>query len=333
MEERRVAIRNRGVRIAGLSAILVLLGTFAPAPPDRPLETAPESAELYAQPLPRAARSASEGALVFLAGWDLSSRAVRFGGVSAMHVQDGQVLALSDSGSIFHFPLPPEAGGRLPLSISRLPSGPGSGRLKSERDSEAVVVHDGRIWISFEGRNQIWRYRREDWAVEASNRPRAMARIPSARGVEAMARLPDGRSLLFAEGPLRDDGTTPLFLFEGDPAEEGTPVETMRYRPPEGYRATDAALLPNGRLLLLNRDFSLTGWWRAKLTIVDARSAEEGAVLPGREIGGFEGLPVDNMEALSVTREGDRTIVWIASDDNFNPLLQRTLLMKFALAE
>ena len=46
-----------------------------------------------------------------------------------------------------------------------------------------------------------------------------------------------------------------------------------------------------------------------------------------------KGLPVDNMEALSVTREGDRTIVWIASDDNFNPLLQRTLLMKFALAE
>jgi hypothetical protein len=36
------------------------------------------------------------------------------------------------------------------------------------------------------------------------------------------------------------------------------------------------------------------------------------------------------MEALSVTRELGRTIVWIASDDNFSPL-QRTLLLKFAL--
>jgi hypothetical protein len=38
------------------------------------------------------------------------------------------------------------------------------------------------------------------------------------------------------------------------------------------------------------------------------------------------------MEALAVERDGARTIIWIASDDNFNPM-QRTLLMKFALAE
>jgi hypothetical protein len=38
------------------------------------------------------------------------------------------------------------------------------------------------------------------------------------------------------------------------------------------------------------------------------------------------------MEALAVEREGGRTILWIASDDNFNPL-QRTLLLKFGLDE
>jgi hypothetical protein len=38
------------------------------------------------------------------------------------------------------------------------------------------------------------------------------------------------------------------------------------------------------------------------------------------------------MEALSVDSENGRTILWIASDDNFNPL-QRTLLLKFALAD
>ena len=53
----------------------------------------------------------------------------------------------------------------------------------------------------------------------------------------------------------------------------------------------------------------------------------------GRQIADFHRpINVDNMEALSVTREQGRTIVWIASDDNYNPL-QRTLLMKFALAE
>jgi hypothetical protein len=43
-------------------------------------------------------------------------------------------------------------------------------------------------------------------------------------------------------------------------------------------------------------------------------------------------MAVDNMEAQSVTRENGRTIVWIASDDNLNPI-QRTILLKLALRE
>ena len=41
-------------------------------------------------------------------------------------------------------------------------------------------------------------------------------------------------------------------------------------------------------------------------------------------------LTVDNMEALAIRREGGRTFIYLASDDNFSPL-QRTLLMKFEL--
>ena len=36
------------------------------------------------------------------------------------------------------------------------------------------------------------------------------------------------------------------------------------------------------------------------------------------------------MEGVALRREGDRTFVYLVSDDNFNPL-QRTLLMKFEL--
>ena len=43
-------------------------------------------------------------------------------------------------------------------------------------------------------------------------------------------------------------------------------------------------------------------------------------------------LTIDNMEGVSATIENGRTIVWLVSDDNFTPL-QRTLLLKFALAE
>jgi hypothetical protein len=56
-----------------------------------------------------------------------------------------------------------------------------------------------------------------------------------------------------------------------------------------------------------------------------------GSVLKGEEIANFAPpVTTDNYEALTVTFEGGRTIVWIASDDNFIDL-ERTLLMKFAL--
>jgi hypothetical protein len=104
----------------------------------------------------------------------------------------------------------------------------------------------------------------------------------------------------------------------------------MRYLPPDGYRATDAALLPDGRILVLNRRWRLLEGLSAKLMLLRGRLAP-GALLRGLEIADFHRpVTLDNMEGLSVTEEGGRIIVWLTSDDNYSPL-QRTLLMKFAL--
>jgi hypothetical protein len=67
--------------------------------------------------------------------------------------------------------------------------------------------------------------------------------------------------------------------------------------------------------------------------VIDPAEIATMKVVEGRELARLAPpLSVDNMEALAVERDGARTIIWIASDDNFNPM-QRTLLMKFALAE
>jgi hypothetical protein len=69
----------------------------------------------------------------------------------------------------------------------------------------------------------------------------------------------------------------------------------------------------------------------AKLTIADRPRLFAGSVLTGKEVASFAPpVTTDNYEALSIGQEGGRTILWIASDDNFLQL-QRTLLMKFAL--
>ena len=117
----------------------------------------------------------------------------------------------------------------------------------------------------------------------------------------------------------------------GDPAVAGTPTMSLRYRRPPGYRPTDAALLPAGRILILNRRFA---WLRfsVKLLVADVRGVPAGGIIEGQEVAVLEApLVIDNMEGLSVTQENGRTIVWIVSDDDFMRMFRRTLLLKFEL--
>ena len=101
--------------------------------------------------------------------------------------------------------------------------------------------------------------------------------------------------------------------------------------PPAGYDPTDAAELPDGRLLVLNRRLTLSGLFTARLVVIDIRGVRAGGVVAGTEIARFERpLLHDNFEALAVTQEDGDTIVWIASDDN-GEFWEQSLLLKFRL--
>jgi hypothetical protein len=320
------------VRVLALLLALFLLATFAPPglQRDPPL---PKVSLLRFEPIPlneEESGQARVGALRFLGGWAVTSNDFRFGGVSALHVNEGQALAVSDAGWRFRFALPARAG-QTPVAVGLLAAGPGDkGGDKKNRDAEALAVEGTRAWIGFEQANEIWRYRLDDWRAEASAAPRAMAKWEENGGSEAMIRLADGRFLVFAEG---SGGESEAMLFDRDPAEAGARSVPFRYQPPTGYRITDAAVLPDGRLLLLNRRFQLLKGFSAKLTVAGAPPIRAGALLGGTEIAAFDGpLAQGNLEALSIARENGRTILWLASDDNYNPL-QRTVLLKFALEE
>ena len=94
---------------------------------------------------------------------------------------------------------------------------------------------------------------------------------------------------------------------------------------------TDAVALDGTRLLVLHRRFTVADGVGALLGVVDMAALGSDAVVVPRVLAEWgPRFAIDNMEGLAVTREGGRTIVWLASDDNFNPV-QRTLLLKFAL--
>jgi hypothetical protein len=247
-----------------------------------------------------------------------------------MHVGDGGVTATSDSGHVIRFPLPVGNSGVLRGWIEPLADGPGSANMKISRDTEALAIVGDRAWIGFERGNAVWRYRTSDWQSDAHAAPRAMAHWPENGGSEGVVRLRDGRFLIFSEDARLPDGSSQLLLSESDPALPAAKFVLLGYRAPHGFVTTDAAELPDGRLLIVTRRLSWLGSFSARLVIASLPIG--GRTVKGHQIAWLHApVTVDNMEALSVTQEAGRTIIWIASDDNFSPPLQRTLLMKFSL--
>lgn len=318
-------------RVLALLAGFFALTTFI-APGPLPERSATAEGRLVATPValnPRDPGQRRVGGLVFRRGWALASDAPRFGGISAMHVENGAVTAISDSGDLLLFPLPGEGPARVRMIA--LPLGHAPPTRKRDRDTEALAVHGGHAWVAFERHNLVARHRRSDWRLESFARPEAMRRWGRNSGPESLVRLSDGRFLAIEEGG--GDDYSRVALFDGDPAVVSTRALTGRYRRVPGHRPTDAALLPDGRLLILNRRATLLDGVSAVLTVADVPEWRDGATIEGRELARLAApLTVDNMEALSVARESGRTIVRVASDDNMMRI-QRTLLLEFELAE
>ena len=320
-------------RIPVLLLLLVLLGTFVrpgPAPP----AAGARLARLFAAPVaidPRDPVRRRIGGLIFRRGWVLTSDDHGFGGISAMHVEGDQVLALADTGTLFRFALPARPGGQT-MRIAPLAEGPGAANLKWDRDSESLAVGGGNAWIGFEGANAIWRYRRSDGHAEAHAAPVAMRQWPSNSGAESIARLSDGRFLVIAEDRDTAQPFSRALIFSGDPAVRGTAAIELRYRRVRDARPTDAVQMQDGRILILNRHFGWLSGLSATLVVADISGLGAGGIIEPRTIATLAPpLTVDNMEALSLGCAEGRTIVYLASDDNLMPI-QRSLLLEFELA-
>lgn len=278
------------------------------------------------------------GRLHFLGGLDLRSKEVAFGGLSGLSVTaDGQLTAVTDRGQWFTALIVRDDAGRL-VDLTDAALGPlldTKGRpIKGEwRDAEALERLPGGDWlVSFEQRHRVWRYPLETGGLQGRPvpfpTPKGIAAAPLNGGLEALTPLADGRILMLAESLRRTGGSRAGWLV----GEGG--VEPLGYRTERDFKPTDAAMLPNGDVLILSRYFKLLGGFKARLERIPAGAIEGGAVLKGELLARFAPpLTVDNYEGVAVARDANGgTLVYILSDDNFH-FLQRTLLLLFRLDE
>ena len=275
------------------------------------------------------------GRLHFLGGLDLRSDEPAFGGLSGLSVTaDGRLTAVTDRGHWFTARVVRDDAGHL-VDLVDSALGPlldprGRPVAGEWRDAEALERLPGGDWlVSFEGRHRVWRYAAETGGLQGRPTPfptpKGIAAAPPNGGLEALTPLPDGRILMLAESLKHTGGSRAGWLV-------GQEIEPVGYLTERDFKPTDAAVLPNGNVLVLSRYFKLLGGFKARLERIPAGAVGGNAVLKGELLARIAPpLTVDNYEGLAVARDADgATLVYVLSDDNFT-FLQRTLLLLFRL--
>ncbi len=281
------------------------------------------------------------GALTYLGGITLASRSPAFGGYSSLHVTGDRFTLLSDGGNILRFRMGADWRPHE-WRFDNLPAGPSTGWMKSDRDSESLAVdpRTGQLWVGFENFNQIWRYAPDFARAEGHVAPRAMENWPGNGGAESMARMPDGRFVVISEvakverrfwrgGEASRRDSRQGLIFPGDPLNGH--VRRFAYRVSRGFDVADAAALPDGSLVVVERRFRLPYHFSNRIMLVPAAHIVPGRVARGRLLAELDSpLIHDNFEGVAVTREAGATILWLVSDDN-QSVWQHSYLLKFRL--
>ena len=287
---------------------------------------------LSLEPLPPGSRLESLGGLV------IDDQAMGFGGLSALHI-DGELrlTAVSDVAHWLTARLVLQQG-RL-TGLAELRTGPlrdGAGRPLPRGyggDSESLArLPDGTWLVGFERWHRIRAFRTIDSPGTFVEAPPGLELAPGNGGLESLAVLADGRWLAIAE--LLQPPQQPLLrrAWIGGPGR----WLPFAYQPRDGFEPADAAPLPDGGALVLERSFSIFAGFGGRLVRLSAAqlsTAGDGPVLGGEEILRLAApLPRDNFEGVTVFRAGGRTLIGLVSDDNEN-MLQRSLLLVFALRD
>lgn len=332
---RRPLSRRRLFRIAASGAALAGLG---------PEAALGQSVALLSQTVPLHPRDPAAGrvgALEFRGGIALRSTDRRFGGFSGLYVStDGErALAISDRGAWLTCRLLYDERGWL-VGADQGAGGPlidETGAALDARagdgDAEAMaVLPDGSVVVAFERDHRLLHYPESEPPFakppERFATPTGLENAPDNGGVKALAHV--GRGFFLAVSERLADGAGALAGWVGRMGA----WEPLPYGRTGAFRPADAALLPRGDVLVLERH-ATAGGYAVRL----ARLAR-GAIAPYRRIDGAEvarwGPPLtsDNFEGLAVRRGRARgeALVLMISDDNANPL-QRTLLLQFAMTE
>lgn len=281
------------------------------------------------------------GGLEFRGGLVLTSKYPAFGGLSALHMQpDGlHFIAVSDNGSWLRARIVTKDGRPAGIADAEMAPALGpDGTPLADRgwfDMESLAERDGQFYVGIERVEKIVRFDLNKFGFAARGEP---IKVPSEfktfkynKSLECLAAPPAGGPLAgdliaVTERSLDAQGNHRAFLFEGDR------VLHFSVKRSDDFDVSDCAVLPSHELLLLERSYSLAKGVAMRMRRIPLAAIKDGATVDGPTLVTADlGYQIDNMEGVGVHQTPDgETILTLISDDNFS-VIQRTLLLQFAL--
>ncbi len=288
------------------------------------------------------------GKLAWRGGLVLQGHHRDFGGYSGLRIeQDGKKLrAVSDTGRWMTLDLTYDSQGMLVGAGDGMVGplhGPDGAALHGRADTDAesmAVLSDGSVLIGFEQNHRVWRYPPGSEAAGGGMAgmpvpfaaPPGIAAAPANAGLEGATRMKDGRLLLVSEGLKR--GPDKVAAWIGTQNAGGWSWQDAGYPIVGRFRPSDAAALPNGDVVVLERSYTPLEGVRVRVMRLRRADIVGGATFHPEELAVLQAPVItENLEGVSALPGAHgETLLWLIADDNFNPL-QRTILLHFALTD
>ncbi|MEL6200849.1 MAG: esterase-like activity of phytase family protein [Pseudomonadota bacterium] len=282
------------------------------------------------------------GPLTFLGGLEMESREQHFGAISGVDFSGEAIWLVTDTGFWLQGSLNRNENG-APEAITATSIGEitakGGARFsnKWEADAEGIAIaQDGTVVISFERDHRIAQYQWDGANlrfVEDEQPPVPLYELRQNRGFEGVAVAPENFAYPQAIVGLSEkslDKQRNIMGFVNPPGPSNA-FEFSLLRT-DNFDVTDIAFLPTGDLLVLERRFNLSQGIAMRIRQIDGDQLTERSTVDGKTLLEADmSYQIDNMEGLAITPLGDDQVrLTLVSDDN-KSLLQRNLLLEFAL--
>ena len=234
------------------------------------------------------------------------------GGFSALEVTVADhALTVSDRGRFFDLHMVRNERGEIE-SVEATPAD----IAMSTRDTEGLAIQGDRVFASFEGPAVVREIGRSILPPHPDFRS-----MHNNGALEALAIDPTGRLVTLAE---RGSGSTmPLYRFA-----EGAWAIVAQVPRRDGFSPVGADFGPEGRLYMLERQFTLIGF-RSRIRRFNLEAPD----LAEAVLWTSYALQHDNLEGISVWTDpaGDVRLT-LVSDDNFQPF-QRSQVVEYILID